>query len=55
MSSLTAPATSSIGYAEIDAVLVEQVDAIRLQALERPLCYFLDMRWTTIRPTRALD
>jgi hypothetical protein len=33
--SLTAPATSSIGTFGVDAVLVEQVDRVDLEALQR--------------------
>src|SRR2546428_11699712 len=45
--SFIAPATSSIGTVGVDAVLVEQIDNVGLEALERGLGHLLEV----LRPT----
>src|SRR6266567_8533353 len=51
MRSFTAPATSSIGTSGVDPVLIEQIDGIDLESLERAVSDLLDV----LRPTVQAD
>jgi hypothetical protein len=54
MRSLTAPATFD-RHVGIDAVLIEQVDHISFEPLERSLGDLLDMLWPTVQNAPTLS
>jgi hypothetical protein len=39
------------GHVRINTVLIEQIDDISLEALERGLSHLLDMVWPTVQPS----
>jgi hypothetical protein len=54
MRSLTVPATSSIGHIGVDAVLIEQVDAVGPQALQRSFDDLADAIGAAVESTRLV-
>ena len=50
--SLTVPATSSIVYVRIDAMLVEEIDPIRLETPQRGVRDLADVRRPAVQPHR---